>query len=514
MALKIQLRRDISANWTANNPLLLNGEVGIETDTLKLKVGNGTQRWNNLPGYILNPGMPGGVATLDSLGKVPLSQLPDQVSLDAEAAIAVSNAIGVLTTSSIAEGINKYFTNNRAITAVEGLFDSKGSATQALSSANAHTAAKFTDAINESTAIATTKANQALSLANQNSEQFTNTAINLLTTSDIEEGSRLYFTTPRVENIVGPLISQTRSYVDQEVTEAKTYVDSALTNFTAPSAISSTSELPEGSNLYFTNSRAITATAAVRTAQLGAALGAVDDLRTEIQNDLNNYVPLSDINVSGGVAGLDSNTKIQDNVIPSTIARTSDITAAIANVVAAAPASFDTLKEISDYIAADQTASSAITTSLGTKLNITTAASTYAPKISPTFTGTVTMPSGAIIPGYATTVNLTTALTEAKTYTDTAVNGINNSLGDYALISDRNIAGGYAGLGSDSKILESAIPTAITTSIAAAATLAASNINGTYTNGSSSSNINKITYGTNITPPSSGNAAGDIYIQY
>ena len=35
MALKIQLRRDIAANWTANNPLLLNGEIGIETDTLK-----------------------------------------------------------------------------------------------------------------------------------------------------------------------------------------------------------------------------------------------------------------------------------------------------------------------------------------------------------------------------------------------------------------------------------------------------------------------------------------------
>ena len=35
-----------------------------------------------------------------------------------------------------------------------------------------------------------------------------------------------------------------------------------------------------------------------------------------------------------------------------------------------------------------------------------------------------------------------------------------------------------------------------------------------YTNGISGSNINKITYGTNITPPSSGNSAGDIYIQY
>jgi hypothetical protein len=35
-----------------------------------------------------------------------------------------------------------------------------------------------------------------------------------------------------------------------------------------------------------------------------------------------------------------------------------------------------------------------------------------------------------------------------------------------------------------------------------------------YTNGVSGTNVNKISYGTSATPPSSGNAAGDIYIQY
>jgi hypothetical protein len=514
MALKIQLRRDIAANWTANNPLLLNGEVGIETDTLKFKVGNGTQRWNALSSYALKPGEPNGVASLDAFGKVPLSQLPDQISLEAEAAAALQSALSTITTADIPEEFNLYFTPGRVVAATEGLYDIRGASAQALSSANSHTAAKFDDAIIQANTIATTKANQALALADQNSQQFTNTAINLLTTSDIEEGSRLYFTTTRVENIVGPLISQTRGYVDQEVLTTKNYIDTSLENFEAPSAISSTSELPEGSNLYFTNSRAVTATNAARTASLGAALGAVDELRTEIHQDLTNYVPLADINVSGGVAGLDAYSKIQDSAIPSTIARTSDITSAIANIVNLAPDSLNTLGELATAFQSDQTGLSALVTTVGTKLDSSLAATTYAPIDSPTFTGTVTLPAGMTIPGYATSINLSSALTEAKSYTDTAVNGINNSLGDYALISDRNIAGGYAGLGSDSKILESAIPTAIITSIAAAATLAAANINGTYTNGSSSSSINKITYGTNITPPSSGNAAGDIYIQY
>lgn len=45
---RIQLRHDTSANWTSVNPVLLEGEVGIETDTLKQKVGDGTTAWNSL----------------------------------------------------------------------------------------------------------------------------------------------------------------------------------------------------------------------------------------------------------------------------------------------------------------------------------------------------------------------------------------------------------------------------------------------------------------------------------
>ena len=49
---KILSRNDISSNWTRANPILLLGEIGIETDTNKLKVGNGINNWNDLP-YIL-----------------------------------------------------------------------------------------------------------------------------------------------------------------------------------------------------------------------------------------------------------------------------------------------------------------------------------------------------------------------------------------------------------------------------------------------------------------------------
>lgn len=48
MATTIKIRRDTAANWTLNNPILELGEPGFETDTRKLKFGNGTQRWANL----------------------------------------------------------------------------------------------------------------------------------------------------------------------------------------------------------------------------------------------------------------------------------------------------------------------------------------------------------------------------------------------------------------------------------------------------------------------------------
>lgn len=46
---RIQLRHDIKANWDDNSSVVLKaGEVGIETDTSKMKVGDGTKTWANL----------------------------------------------------------------------------------------------------------------------------------------------------------------------------------------------------------------------------------------------------------------------------------------------------------------------------------------------------------------------------------------------------------------------------------------------------------------------------------
>jgi hypothetical protein len=45
---KMQQRRDTAANWTSNNPTLASGELGLETDTRLIKMGDGSTAWTSL----------------------------------------------------------------------------------------------------------------------------------------------------------------------------------------------------------------------------------------------------------------------------------------------------------------------------------------------------------------------------------------------------------------------------------------------------------------------------------
>jgi hypothetical protein len=61
MPVQIQIRNGTAAQWTAANPTLAAGEVGIESDTKKQKFGDGTTAWNSL-------GYAGSTGTVSSVG--------------------------------------------------------------------------------------------------------------------------------------------------------------------------------------------------------------------------------------------------------------------------------------------------------------------------------------------------------------------------------------------------------------------------------------------------------------
>lgn len=56
MAFRIQIRRDTSERWASNNPVLLEGEFGYETDTDCLKIGDGQTEWNSLDYLVCGSG--------------------------------------------------------------------------------------------------------------------------------------------------------------------------------------------------------------------------------------------------------------------------------------------------------------------------------------------------------------------------------------------------------------------------------------------------------------------------
>ena len=47
--IQLQIRRDTLINWVSSNPVLANGEMGINLDTYQYKLGDGTKTWNQLP---------------------------------------------------------------------------------------------------------------------------------------------------------------------------------------------------------------------------------------------------------------------------------------------------------------------------------------------------------------------------------------------------------------------------------------------------------------------------------
>lgn len=63
-------RRDVAVDWVESNPILGPGEIGLESDTSKLKVGDGFTHWNALPYSVLDSLS---VVTPTANGQVPVS---------------------------------------------------------------------------------------------------------------------------------------------------------------------------------------------------------------------------------------------------------------------------------------------------------------------------------------------------------------------------------------------------------------------------------------------------------
>ena len=91
MASIIQIRRDTASDWTSANPTLAQGELALETDTLKLKAGDGTTAWTSLAYYSL-----GTAGYLATTGGALTSLSAALVVLQGEASLGKPNPIFIL----------------------------------------------------------------------------------------------------------------------------------------------------------------------------------------------------------------------------------------------------------------------------------------------------------------------------------------------------------------------------------------------------------------------------------
>lgn len=91
---QIQLRTDTAAAWTAANPTLLSGEMGIESDTRKIKVGTGSTTWNALP-YFLAGAHVRGQASYTNTGTVSIATQGTYVSTGLTATFDSTTAYGI-----------------------------------------------------------------------------------------------------------------------------------------------------------------------------------------------------------------------------------------------------------------------------------------------------------------------------------------------------------------------------------------------------------------------------------
>lgn len=49
LEVSLRIRNAIAENWTARNPTLAVGEFGVESDTFRIKIGDGIRDWQHLP---------------------------------------------------------------------------------------------------------------------------------------------------------------------------------------------------------------------------------------------------------------------------------------------------------------------------------------------------------------------------------------------------------------------------------------------------------------------------------
>jgi len=371
MAVRQQQRRGTASQWVSANPILAAGEIGFEVDTNKFKIGDGTNRWEDLVYFTADA-----AAAIQDL----IDGAPDLLDTLNELAASIGDNpdfIGTMTTNLAAKAPIASPTFTGTVSGVTKSMVGLGSVDNTADSAKPVSTAQATaistaksEAISTASSDATTKANNAKSGAET-------TAATALASHESD--------TTNIHGIADTSALATKTYADNAASTAV----AAVVN-SAPEALNTLKELADA--LTADESTAATLATLVGTKASSADLASHEADTTNIHGIANTAQlatkTYADSAVSTAVSGL-----TKSSVGLSDVDNTSD---------------------------ANKPVSTATQTALDAKLASATAASTYAPIVSPTFTGTVSGITKSMV-GLGSVDNTADSAKPVSTATQTAL---------------------------------------------------------------------------------------------
>ena len=421
---RLQLRRGTSSEWTAANPRLAAGEIGIETDTNTFKFGDGSALWNSLD-YALSStvddyvpttllAVANGVATLDASGYIPTAQLPPLAKITVQS--AANQAARLALTAEPGDIVIQSDTGTTYVLSSSPASTNGNwreiSATAAISAAISTHEADTTSVhgIADTSLLATTA-----NVATAKSEAISAAASAAGTALSTHEAD-----TTNIHGIADTSALATKTYVDTADELKATLLSPTFTGVPAAPTASLGTNTTQLATTAFVKSEVDALIAAAPNAlntlnELAAAIGNDANYATTVTNALADKVSQSGARaaISGGSGITYDNTTgvvaVNTSMATKTYVDAADTT--LTNAVALkapidAPTFTGTVTlplttNIGDVSSTEIGYVNGVTSSIqgqiDTKLASADASSTYAPKASPTFTGTVTLPSTTII---------------------------------------------------------------------------------------------------------------------